>query len=110
MMRANRRRGPTFKQGLFEHPFFWLAVTAGISIAVLHYLAPGPESSLHGLFSLLWNKLGFGFQWMDRFLDVVMPGLERGLRIAFVALTGLLPYLVGDAIWQRVLWTIRNRR
>lgn len=109
MMRSQRPRRPGLRHGTFDHPFFWLAVMAGLSVAALHYAQPNPDSGLHGLLSWLWEHLGFGFQWMDNFLDVVLPGLERGLRIAFVALTGLLPYLVADAIWQWLRWSIRNR-
>jgi hypothetical protein len=109
MMRSQRQRKRSFRHGTFDHPFFWLAVIAGLAVAALHYAQPSPGSSLHGLLSWLWNNLGFGFHWMDNFLDFVLPGLERGLRIAFVALTGLLPYLVADAVWQWLYQTVRNR-
>lgn len=109
MMRSSRSKGPGFRHGTLDHPFFWLAVIAGLALAALHFIQPSPDSGLHGFLNLLWSKLGFGFQWMDNFLEVVLPGLERGLRIAFVVLTGLLPYLVADALWQQLRWMVKNR-
>lgn len=109
MMRSPRKRSPGFRHGTYDHPFFWLAVIAGLAVAALYYAQPNPDSALHGFLSWLWNRLGFGFHWMDNFIDYVLPGMERGLRIAFVALTGLLPYLVADALWQWLRHSIRNR-
>ena len=108
-MRSRRQKSAGLRHDTFDHPFFWLAVIAGLALAALYFVEPDPDSGLHGFLSFLWGTLGFGFQWMDNFLSVVMPGLERGLRIAFVALTGLLPYLVADAIWQHLRLMVTNR-
>lgn len=110
MMRSKRQKSRGLSELFLDHPLFCMAVIAGLSFIALYFTRPEADSGLYRLLSLLWETLGFGFEWMGNLLDSVLPGLENSLRVAFVSVTGLLPYLVGDFLWQRLRLMVSNRQ
>lgn len=97
MMRSKKSRSPGPGQWLGAHPFFCLAVLAGLAFGALMLELP-PESILQ----LTWNILGIGFHLAANGIARLLPDLPGWLDSGLVIALGLLPYLLADAVWERV--------
>jgi drug/metabolite transporter (DMT)-like permease len=102
MLRAPQPRKASLGRRLLDNPFLALAIIAAIAFAVLFFLQPAPESSLFRLLTTIWQTLGIGFHLAANLVARLIPDLPELLDVALVALVGLLPYLLADAIWRRL--------
>lgn len=97
MMRSKKTRRGALRTWLVEHPFFCLAVLAGIAFGALTL-----ELATGGTLQVMWNFLGIGFRLATAMITHALPGLPGWLEAGLVIAFGLLPYLLADAAWQRI--------
>ncbi len=102
MMRSPTGRRVPMGQRLLANPFLCLAILAGLALGLILSLNLGPGDSTFGALSFVWQTLGFGFFWMAGVVDGLMPGLPEELSLALGALSGLMLYLLADALWRRL--------
>lgn len=95
MMQSQRQPPRSLRRWVVDHPFLCVAILAGLIFGAMQSGLLGGAAA-----STAWQILGFGFHATTNALARWLPDIPGWLETAMVAVIGLMPYLMIDAVWR----------